>query len=160
MENEGHVLTLNSAKQFITAGKAIFTISNGNGKHFTYKIRKVKLPGRDFESYFVYVLTDSDNESSHSYAYMGALDPARMILRLTQKSKFKDENQSVRVVRWALGHIYQGKPFPAGYAIRHEGRCGRCARLLTTPESIDTGVGPECASILGIEWKENPSTTN
>jgi hypothetical protein len=33
----------------------------------------------------------------------------------------------------------------------HEGRCGRCGRKLTVPESIESGFGPECASILGLD---------
>lgn len=32
----------------------------------------------------------------------------------------------------------------------HEGRCGRCARRLTVPESILIGIGPECAEIMGL----------
>ena len=32
----------------------------------------------------------------------------------------------------------------------HEGRCGRCNRALTVPESIASGIGPECAKhVLG-----------
>jgi len=31
----------------------------------------------------------------------------------------------------------------------HEGRCGRCARRLTVPESIINGIGPECAKREG-----------
>jgi len=31
---------------------------------------------------------------------------------------------------------------------QHEGRCCVCARPLTNPESIDAGVGPECAGKL------------
>jgi hypothetical protein len=26
----------------------------------------------------------------------------------------------------------------------HEGRCGRCGRALTVPESVERGIGPEC----------------
>lgn len=36
--------------------------------------------------------------------------------------------------------------------IRHEGKCGRCGRALTRPESIDTGLGPECAAKMGRDW--------
>lgn len=36
--------------------------------------------------------------------------------------------------------------------IRHEGRCGRCGRALTRPESIDTGLGPDCAEKMGRAW--------
>jgi hypothetical protein len=37
-----------------------------------------------------------------------------------------------------------------GCEVYHEGRCGRCNRKLTVPESIETGLGPECASKLGL----------
>ena len=32
--------------------------------------------------------------------------------------------------------------------IRHEGRCGRCNRKLTTPDSIDSCFGPECIKFV------------
>jgi hypothetical protein len=37
---------------------------------------------------------------------------------------------------------------PKGLKVHHEGRCCRCGRKLTVPESIETGLGPECASRL------------
>lgn len=43
------------------------------------------------------------------------------------------------VVRGAASH-WKGN----GYTLLREGRCVRCNRLLTHPESIDRGVGPEC----------------
>ena len=36
-----------------------------------------------------------------------------------------------------------------GYQILCSSRCVRCNRLLTTPESITMGIGPECASKTG-----------
>jgi hypothetical protein len=33
--------------------------------------------------------------------------------------------------------------------IWHEGRCGRCGRKLTVPESIHNGYGPECIHLIG-----------
>ena len=34
---------------------------------------------------------------------------------------------------------------PEHLEIFHEGRCCACGRKLTTPESILSGIGPECA---------------
>jgi hypothetical protein len=34
--------------------------------------------------------------------------------------------------------------------ISHEGRCGHCARLITTPGSLASGIGPECAAKVGM----------
>jgi hypothetical protein len=33
-----------------------------------------------------------------------------------------------------------------GYSVLEESRCIRCNRKLTTPESIEAGIGPECAN--------------
>lgn len=43
--------------------------------------------------------------------------------------------------------VLAGDPKAAalGYA-RESGRCYLCGRLLTTPESLDSGIGPVCAS--------------
>lgn len=35
------------------------------------------------------------------------------------------------------------------FVLAGEGKCGRCARRLTTPESVQLGFGPECAKLLG-----------
>lgn len=34
-----------------------------------------------------------------------------------------------------------------GFTIMGEGRCIRCNRLLTEPNSIKTGIGPVCAGL-------------
>ena len=46
--------------------------------------------------------------------------------------------------------ILNGGTFPATFEIWHEGRCAACARRLTVPQSIATGLGPDCADRLGI----------
>jgi hypothetical protein len=68
------------------------------------------------------------------------------VVRLTKASRLGDDSTPVRVVRWALGLIWGEKSVPEGYAVHHEGRCGRCGRPLTVPSSIETGLGPDCAA--------------
>jgi Family of unknown function (DUF6011) len=63
---------------------------------------------------------------------------------LTAKSHYTAETVPVRVLRWALVRVWNDLPLPEGYRLHHEGRCGRCGRLLTVPESITSGYGPEC----------------
>lgn len=36
--------------------------------------------------------------------------------------------------------------------IWHEGKCGRCGRQLTVPESIESGFGPECVKMIGSKF--------
>lgn len=133
------------AKLFITAGKATFTVSNGKGDHRTYRVTRKDADDRYPETYFVKLLTGPDNTSS--YTYLGILDAATGGVRLTKNSKFTDDSLPVKVLRWALKKVWAGEPLPAGYAVQHEGKCGRCGRALTVPESIVSGIGPECAKM-------------
>ena len=38
---------------------------------------------------------------------------------------------------------------PKTVEVWHEGICGRCGRKLTVPESVERGLGPECAGLVG-----------
>ena len=56
--------------------------------------------------------------------------------------------------RWIVSRLARGEDISGKVTIRHEGRCGRCGRKLTTPASIDTGIGPVCAERMGIPHGE------
>lgn len=123
---------------FFEGGKAIFTVSNPIGDHYTYKINK-----KEKGPFFVSLLTGPDN--SRDYTYLGVYHPKQHSVILTHASKFNETSTPVRVIRWAIIMIKDGAVIPRGYTIQHEGRCCRCGRMLTTPESIEQGIGPECA---------------
>lgn len=132
-------------RPFILAGKAIFTVSNPSGERYTFRVRRVENDDRP-AVYFVSLLTGPMNTSD--YTYLGLLNPATGEVRLTAKSRMTDDSTPVKVIRWALRRIWAGASFPQGYHAHHAGRCGRCGRLLTVPESILSGLGPECAGRL------------
>ncbi len=135
-------------KEFITAGRAIFTVSNGKGEHYTYRIKTKEADVTHLQPYyFVSLLTGPDN--MHDYTYLGTLDPETGVVRQTRASHFNADSLPFKVVNWALAMIYGQHPLPLGYAIQHEGRCGCCAHRLTTPESINRGIGPECYARMG-----------
>ena len=128
--------------KFFDAGKAIFTVHNNKNEHFTYKIRK----GKDNKPYFVFLLTGPDN--STSYTYIGCYIPQQFCLKLTAKSKLLNDSRPVKVFNWAIKTVAENKELPVGYGIKHENKCCRCGRRLTTPESIDHGIGPECIKYI------------
>ena len=125
--------------KFFHGGNAIFTVSNTKGDHYTFKIRKKDEKG----PFFAYLLTGPDN--LQDYTYMGIFIPQHQEVRLTAKSKHREDSVPVKVVRWAIKQVYKKAILPPGYAIQHEGKCCRCGRMLTDNESIERGVGPECA---------------
>jgi len=126
--------------KFFELGKAIFTVSNPTNDHYTYKIKIKKFEKNTL--WFVYLLTGPDN--NNSYTYLGVYIPSIHGIRLTAKSKYTTESKPFQVLKWAIKKVVNKEQVPNGYKIQHENKCGRCGRLLTTPESIDRGIGPEC----------------
>lgn len=135
----------NIDKRFVLAGKACFTIDNGKGTHFTYKVIKTK---GDNPVFFVMVLSGPDNNAH--YSYLGLLTPETGEVKATKKSRITEDAPSFKVIRWAIAVLWGSGKIPKGYSFLHEGKCCRCGRKLTDPESINLGTGPECRKLIKI----------
>jgi hypothetical protein len=126
-----------SAKQFILAGNAVFTLtSQKSGVSFTYRVKQ----GEGNSPHFVSVLTGSNNEED--YTFLGTVFEGSTY-RHGKKSPLQQSAPSAKAFEWFWKHLNQGES-PAHCEMRHVGRCGRCGRPLTVPTSIDSGFGPEC----------------
>lgn len=141
-----HILGAEDAKQFITAGKAFFTVENENtGNRLTFKVSHKK----ENLSY-VYVLTGSDNTSWECYTYLGTLwDNDLGTYRHSRKSRIGTDAMSAKTFAWLAKLLSGGHEFPDGVNFWHDGRCGRCGRPLSVPSSIQLGLGPICADKAG-----------
>jgi hypothetical protein len=144
-ERGGRIEDGEQAREFILAGKSRVTIKSlVTGNHFSYRITKNKpRPGVEYrEMWFVDLLSGPNNELD--WRYMGVVDSQQDYqFRQTMKSAVK-EGKGREVWEWVWEKLRQGV-LPEGVEVWHEGRCGRCGRLLTTVESISRGLGPECA---------------
>lgn len=136
------------ALDFILAGKATFTAKSlKTGKHFTFKVEvpKDKADKKDTGSpiYFVSVMTGPDNVSS--YTYLGCIKANGNTKTYTHspKSRINAAAESAQAFAFIFGFLTAGKTCSA-LELWHEGRCCRCGRKLTTPESVQLGIGPEC----------------
>ena len=134
--------------KWVRAGRALFTVSNPKGERYTFRVALGKANEKyPKASFFVGLLTGPNNEDD--YTYMGVLtDDAT--LRLTKASKYPVDSAPVRVFSWVLRVITGAAALPPGYNIQHEGKCCRCGRTLTVPESIESEIGSECASKMGL----------
>lgn len=137
--------------RFALAGHATVTLtSKKTDARYTFKITEPK-NGSDTRR-FVSVLTGPDNTSD--YTYLGCLEDCDHSprFRLTQKSRMTGDSGPVRAVAFFCTRVldHPEAPLPCDLEIRHEGRCGKCGRALTVPESIDRGIGPECAAKMGL----------
>lgn len=136
-----HKISSEFVRKYITGGNAIVTLkSTETGKHFTFKVKCARKYINDPKKFlFVSVLTGSDNNSS--YTYIGMIKNNRF--QLTQKSAFGMDAPSVMVFDWFSRHVYLNS-LPETCEVYHVGKCGRCGRRLTVPESLEWGLGPEC----------------
>lgn len=137
------------SKEFVTAGKAIFTVHNPTGTHFTYRVKaQQSIFNKNETVYVIGLLVGPDN--TKDYRYVGMMNNDGSI-RFTKKSQYDATDLAVKVFNWSMKVVWHGKlnELPNGYGIKNEGRCGRCGRPLTTPESIDSGLGPECIKRVG-----------
>jgi len=140
-------LSSKHTKLFINGGNATLTIrSKVTGTRFTYKVQcdrtKKNEPNKLL---FVSVLTGNDNISN--YTYIGMIK--NKIFQITKKSKFGNDAPSVKIFAWFFQKINTDS-LPSSCEVYHQGRCGRCGKKLTVPESIITGFGPLCVNKVKI----------
>ena len=123
--------------RFLLAGNAHVTFqSKRTGTRFTYRV--VGNSKSEGPSHFVHVLTGPDE-----YAYLGVIWDSRAYAH-GRKSRIFSSAKSNVAFSWCWSRLSAGK-MPADLEIWHEGRCGKCGRRLTDPESISSGLGPVCA---------------
>jgi hypothetical protein len=152
-ELTGQLVSADDAVRFIMAGNATFTIrSKSTGTRFTYKVRKSEqCPTWPGDRWFVSLLRGPDNEGD--FFYMGVLERVGEKLprfRFTKKSTVTPDAKSAEAFVWLWQKLAVNHYMPGNVECWHEGRCGRCGRKLTVPESIEFGIGPECASRMGM----------
>jgi hypothetical protein len=133
------------SRAFVLGGRAIFTVENGKGEYITYKVSVTKKDLKksvEQRPHFLSVMTGRDNENSYTYAGLVRWMSGEFVA--TYASKYHKASREIVIFEWAMRHVWNNLPLPVGYHIRHAGKCGCCGRTLTTPESIERGIGPEC----------------
>ncbi len=136
-----HLINQSEALNFITAGNATFTFKSlKTGKRFTYKAVAKEKYG--VNRLYINYLRGSDNILDYGYLCTIEKNDSGLPLITFVSSRLKESPvfSAFRFVWMALlGEIDMPQ-----LEIWHEGRCCRCGRTLTVPESIERGIGPEC----------------
>lgn len=118
------------------------TIESPKGGHRTFRITTSKALGG---KRVVALLTGSDNENDYTGFAFATDDGVKVWRRFLSTPNEKP-------TKWEyfgamLDRLVGGIENPLtldGYTVKHERKCRRCNRKLTTPESIEAGIGPEC----------------
>lgn len=128
---------MDNPKRYILSGKATFTLidkspdrEGGGSSRYTYQVVRPRkgLP------HFVRLLTGPDNTSN--YTFIGTIFDG-----LTWRPKVAGAGSKLFGLMWRFAS--RGE-WPEWLEIVGNGKCGKCGRMLTTPESVEMGIGPEC----------------
>lgn len=133
-------LEKDSVKDFVLGGNALVTLESGKtGCHLTYKIQK---SNNDDNLYFIKSLRGSDNEKDYQYIGCYFADTETFVVEKSYKNvESYSWPKSIRTAKYFLSRL---NDIPDSLIVYHNGKCCRCGRTLTTPESIKKGIGPEC----------------
>jgi hypothetical protein len=132
-------LSHDKALDFILAGNCTFTAKNSEtGNRFTYKIKKHKVN----DVWFVSVLGGANNETD--YFFFGSINKDGKYSFSEKSAKIGKDAKSVITFNYIFNRLLSNTLSPL-VEIWHEGKCGKCGRKLTVPESVETGLGPECS---------------
>ena len=137
-------------KAYILAGDAKMTIvSKKTGERFTYRVKgKEEIQGTlgnpvPKSLHFVSVLTGPDNEED--YRFLGTIFDGKVYVH-GRRSSISSAAPSAMAFQWAWANLEGEKA--ERFELWHSGRCARCHRELTDPESISRGLGPVCAGAV------------
>ena len=121
------------AVNYILGGKSFVTFQNPlTENRFTYKVVKHKVD----DIYFVHVLTNPE-----VYMFLGTIRDYGF--KYSHKSKINRDAKSVIVFDYVFHHLIM-ETLNSTIEIFHDGRCSKCGRQLTDPESVEYGLGPYC----------------
>ncbi len=161
-DNRHQLIKPMDIRNFVLGGKATFTIvSNVTGKHLTFRVKQAKYAkSTGFEKappkgpLFVSAMTGPDNEFSYSYLGQIWLNSGRPgcgrdgqrypFYQIGKKTQVAADDPTQKAFAWFMDFVRELRPLPAGAEFWHEGKCCRCGRKLTVPESIEKGIGPIC----------------
>jgi len=141
---KGQIRNPDDALSFILAGNATVTLRSVRTENrFTFKVKQAKdrATGRPVDGlFFVALMNGPDNETN--FQYLGTIRNG--VYALGRKSRITANAVSHKAFDWFWQNMRHADCFDL-IECWHEGRCGHCNRKLTVPESIERGIGPECA---------------
>lgn len=138
------------ALDFMKAGKATMTIeSKVTGKYFTFDFKRPKhdetksselVKSKDLP---IWVSLKTNFDNAHGSMFIGTIFGNRFFHG--KKSRIGKDALSVRSFEyWFRSLILNKQENLDLIELYHAGKCMKCGRKLTTPDSIEHGIGPVC----------------
>lgn len=160
LQTQGQLSFPGEIRRYIMGGNSMFTlVSKKTGIRFTYKVKSAakdreknwSTGNQDRSTYFVSLLRGPDN--ANDFVYIGLLRQTingSYQFDQTAKSHAKSGTPSFDAFAWVWNAIEFCCQMPSQVEFWHEGSCCICGRKLTVPESVASGIGPECKGKVGL----------
>lgn len=128
---------------------AIFGAKQNNGGSFTVKSKKT---GKDL-TFKIANKSWKGNTYTHVSVEVGYLEFQYLGIYFNGKIFHKKQlvkTQSADVIAWLIMHVQNGNfdKLNNSVEVMHLGNCIRCGKTLTDAQSIERGLGSECAKNL------------
>ena len=145
--HEGVKLTDKDEMQmYVFGGKGVFRLKSvKSNREFTYKIRPMskRNPRYDEYTFYISLVVSGDTE------FLGVLKSEENKYIHSKKSRHSWDSSEVKGIKWLLEQFTKNEEFPEGMEFYHMGICSCCGKTLTTPSSIQMGIGPVCFDKYG-----------
>lgn len=147
--NRDGLIEQDKALEFMLAGKCECVLhSTKTNEDFRFEI--IKRQTEKDKNKFIYFLNYC---LGHDKNYAGVVwfDDKTDEFRFSQgaKGQMTGNEIPIRSLIFVLNKLLR-EEHVNNLLVYHVGKCGRCGKKLTTPESILTGLGPTCCKHLGI----------
>jgi hypothetical protein len=127
----------------LTHSGTVTACSRQTGDHRTFRVTGIRgddesfMPGKRL----VELLEGPDN--TWDYRAFGYVGEKRIVLWR--------KHRHTALYEWAARFLVDPEAYESQVTLYIAAKCRRCGRELTTPHSLNRGIGPECARILGAE---------
>lgn len=137
---------IHDIQRFVLAGHAVFTlVSKKTGKRYTFKVNEKKSDS-DHRSGFFFVSFLKNQSEYQCFGYVKEVDGEK---KFFESKGFRGRDFGpAKAFGWSYQKLINEGVLPYDLEFYHEGRCGKCGRPLTVPESIKTGFGPVCNTFI------------
>ena len=133
-------------QMYVMGGRGQFRLkSRASEKQFEYKISGMSKHNRRYDEYTFYVslVVPGYNE------FLGVFKAEENRYIHSKKSYKTYDSAEVKGFRWLIAQFEKEGAFPDMMEFYHMGKCSCCAKTLTTPHSIEMGIGPVCFERYG-----------
>lgn len=135
-----NVIPKEHIKDFIFAGNSAFTLtSKKTNVHYTYRIKQAN------NNNTTYFINFNDNNKDTYAGYVRKLNNTYKFFK-GNAGALDELDEPIIALMWTIRHA-DDNDINNKIMIQHIGKCCKCGRPLTDPESIKLGVGPICAKL-------------